>query len=60
MGVVDVCPQKQIDITTASQKIGCKNDPYGNNRYMCLPKEDKSSLVEFCYDGNMGIEEPGK
>lgn len=53
MGVVDVCPPKQID-------IGCKNDTYGNNRYMCLPKEDKSSLVEFCYEGNMGIEEPGK
>lgn len=60
MGVVDVCPRRQIDITTASKKLGCKNDTYGNNKYMCVPKDDKSSLVEICYDGNMGIEEPGK
>lgn len=60
MGVVEVCPKNQVDITTASKKLGCKNDTYGNNRYMCVPKEDKASLFEFCYDGNMGIEEGGK
>lgn len=59
MGVVEVCPKNQVDITTASKKLGCKNDTYGNNRYMCVPKEDKASLFEFCYDGNMGIEEGG-
>lgn len=40
-------------------KLGCDNDKYGNSQYMCLPKKDKTSLVELCFDGVMGIRNKG-
>lgn len=59
MGYVDVCPNTEAGIKTASKRLDCKNDTYNNNQYMCLPNEEKSSLVEFCFPGTMGIELKG-
>lgn len=60
MEYVDACPKTLTEIKRASKKLQCKNDTYGNNQYMCLPNEQKSSLVQFCYEGIMGIELKGK
>uniref|UniRef100_A0A8W8JJA4 AIG1-type G domain-containing protein n=1 Tax=Magallana gigas TaxID=29159 RepID=A0A8W8JJA4_MAGGI len=53
------CPKNQSEVIIASGKLGCGQDKYGNNQYMCLPNKDKSFLVELCYDGVMGIQERG-
>nr|XP_022290155.1 uncharacterized protein LOC111101829 [Crassostrea virginica] len=55
-----VCPKTQEEVKHASNRLGCGNDQYGNNQYMCLPNVEKTSLVEFCHDGIMGIQEEGK
>lgn len=59
MALTSQCPKNETEVYEASKRIGCGVDLYGNNRYMCLPNEKKSSLVEFCFDGFMGIEEKG-
>lgn len=56
---VDACP-KLSEIENASRRFGCGHDKYGTSQYMCTPNKEKTSLVEFCYDGVMGIEEKGK
>lgn len=53
------CPKNKTEVYEASTRIGCGVDDYGNNQYMCIPNEKKSSLVEFCFNGVMGIEEKG-
>lgn len=60
MECVKACPKTLTEIRRASERLNCKNDTYGNNQYMCLPNEKKSSLVQFCYEGIMGIELKGK
>lgn len=60
MALTSQCPKNKTEVYEASKGIGCGVDDYGNNRYMCLPNEKKSSLVEFCFNGVMGIEEKGK
>lgn len=59
MPSVDVCPKNVKDLMTASTSLGCGDDVYGNNQYLCLPNENKTSLVEFCYDSLMGMIEKG-
>lgn len=54
------CPKNQSEVIIASGKLGCGQDKYGNNQYMCLPNKEKSFLVELCYDGVMGIQERGR
>lgn len=55
----DVCPNTEHDILQASKRLGCGNDRYGNNQYMCIPNKEKTSLVEFCFQGVMGIVQKG-
>nr|XP_022290822.1 uncharacterized protein LOC111102406 [Crassostrea virginica] len=57
MARVDVCPQNLNKVIEASEKLGCGDDEYGNNQYLCLPHVNKTSLVEFCYEGIMGRQE---
>lgn len=56
---VSDCPTELTEVVEASQRLECDNDKYGNNQYMCVPNKDKTSLVEFCYDGIMGIQKEG-
>lgn len=60
MPFVATCPSNLTEKLLASDRLGCENDLYGNNRYMCAPNEAKTSLVEICIDGIMGILEEGK
>lgn len=57
--LVDVCPENEHDVLGASRRLGCGNDIYGHNQYMCIPNKEKTSLVEFCFQGVMGIVEKG-
>ena len=59
MARIDSCPENSSTATEASRKLGCANDEYGNNQYLCLPNVNLSSLVEFCYEGIMGLQENG-
>lgn len=55
MSSVAVCPKTLEELMKAANILGCGNDPYGNNQYLCLPNVDKTSLVEFCYGNLMGM-----
>ena len=57
--MADICPQTLKEVKEASQRLGCGKDQYGTNQYMCLPNVEKTSLIEFCHDGVMGIKESG-
>ena len=60
MFTVDACPKNLEDVENASKRLACGKDFYGNNQYMCLPNEEKTSLIEFCEMGYMGIVPKGK
>lgn len=60
MIVVNNCPTNLAEIAKASKRLGCKNDTYGNNQYLCVPDLDKTSMQEFCFDGIMGIHKKSK
>lgn len=59
MAKVSVCPKTSEEIKVASNKLGCGNDRYENNQYLCIPNDDTTSLVQFCDDGEMGLVEEG-
>lgn len=59
MVLVSVCPRSKHDVMQASKRLRCGDDIYGNNQYLCLPNKNKTSLVEFCFQGVMGIVEKG-
>lgn len=60
MAFVNVCPKNEHDVIQASKRLECGFDIYGNNQYMCIPNKEKTSLVEFCFQGVMGIVEKGQ
>lgn len=53
--LVNRCPKNEHDVIQSSKRLGCGNDAHGNNQYLCLPNKSKTSLVEFCFQGLMGI-----
>lgn len=59
MALIQACPENQNEVIEASKKLGCGYDKYGNNQYLCLPNKEKTSLIEFCSDGVMGIRDKG-
>lgn len=59
MALANVCPQNEHEVIQASKRLGCGDDKYGNNQYLCLPNKNKTSLVEFCFQGIMGLVEKG-
>lgn len=59
MFTVNTCPSTWNEVKKASKRLGCGNDMFGKDQYMCLPNTEKTSLIEFCYNGIMGIKEKG-
>lgn len=43
----------------ASKKRGCGYDLFNRSQYICLPNKEKTSLVEICYNEQMGLREKG-
>lgn len=60
MGFVTACPTNETEVFKASTRLGCGNDKYGNNQYVCAPNAAITSLVETCVNGIMGIQPKGK
>lgn len=58
-GVIQ-CPTGASEKYLASTRLGCGSDTYGNDQYICAPNEEKTSLVEQCNEGIMGIIDKGK
>ena len=56
---VSKCPKNLKEVKDASKRLGCGRDKFNKDQYMCTPNEEKTSLVEFCHEGIMGIKEKG-
>lgn len=56
---VDECPTTLKKAKEGNERLKCGLDQYNNSQYMCLPNKEKTSLVEFCYNGIMGAREKG-
>lgn len=56
---VSSCPKTEEEFFQASKRFGCGSDTRGHNTYICIPNQDKTSLVELCYNEGMGIREKG-
>lgn len=54
-----MCPKNQQEVNNASERLGCGSDKYDHKQYFCIPNYKKTSLVEFCFDGVMGIQNKG-
>lgn len=59
MNPVNICPKTTEEVHKSSRKLNCSKDEYGNNQYLCLPNVEKTSLVEFCHTGTMGLQPDG-
>lgn len=59
MARIIACPKNLEDVRNASASLGCGHDSFGNSQYVCLPNTEKSSLIELCYKGLMGLKEKG-
>lgn len=59
MAMVKECPKSLMETEKASKRLQCGVDKNGDNQYICVPNEEKTSLVEFCYDGTMGVNKKG-
>lgn len=57
--LVNECPKNEDETTQASKNLKCEKDEYNNSQYLCLPHVNKTSLVEFCFNGSLGIREQG-
>lgn len=60
MAFPTTCPTSLTEKVLASKRLGCGKDFYENDQYICAPNEAKTSLVEICNNGIMGIIEEGK
>ncbi|XP_062617339.1 uncharacterized protein LOC134279024, partial [Saccostrea cucullata] len=52
---VDSCPHNITEVLESSARLGCGQDKYGNDQYLCVPNTDKTGLIELCYNGTMGL-----
>jgi hypothetical protein len=47
---VSACPQDSSSWKLASNRRNCTQDSSMKNRYICVPNEKQTRLLEFCYD----------
>lgn len=59
MAFVNACPTTKAEVNIAAKRNGCRNGTNGRSSYMCIPNKEKTTLVEFCYNENIGIHEKG-
>lgn len=57
--LVTECPKNENETAQASKNLKCEKDEFNNSQYLCLPHVNKTSLVEFCFNGSLGIREKG-
>jgi hypothetical protein len=54
------CPLDSVAWELASNRINCSRDASMKNRYICVPNQRKTRLLEFCYDEVRPLVQPGK
>ncbi|XP_062615839.1 uncharacterized protein LOC134277529, partial [Saccostrea cucullata] len=47
---VDTCPGNKTEYADSATRLGCGVDENGRSQYVCVPNNNRSSLVEFCYN----------
>ncbi|XP_061177497.1 uncharacterized protein LOC133186291 [Saccostrea echinata] len=47
--VVDSCPLSKENTTEAATRLNCSVDEHGRSQYVCVPNENLTAIVEFCY-----------
>ncbi|XP_062611902.1 uncharacterized protein LOC134273715, partial [Saccostrea cucullata] len=57
--IVSSCPLNKTEYTTSATRLGCGVDENGRSQYVCVPNNERSSLVEFCYQSTVGFYEKG-
>ena len=45
------CPRDETEWQKASKRLNCTSDVWStNNKYHCLPADNLTTLLEFCYN----------
>lgn len=58
---VTSCPKDAANWETAARRRNCSfDDVKPINRYMCVPNQEKTEFLEFCYDQIRPMVQPGK
>ncbi|XP_062620581.1 uncharacterized protein LOC134282149, partial [Saccostrea cucullata] len=57
--VVGSCPVNLTGQNEAASKLKCSVDKFGNGQYLCVPNFKKTTIVEYCYNGTVGLQMPG-
>ncbi|XP_062571010.1 uncharacterized protein LOC134233029 [Saccostrea cucullata] len=57
---VDSCPSANNTWYEAGVRLNCSHDVHNRLQYLCIPNQEKTTLLEFCYDKIMGLYEKGK
>ncbi|XP_062573904.1 uncharacterized protein LOC134235775 [Saccostrea cucullata] len=56
---VDSCPTTNVTWYEAGARLNCSHDFFNRLQYLCIPNQEKTTLLEFCYDKIMGLYEKG-
>ncbi|XP_062591211.1 uncharacterized protein LOC134252719 [Saccostrea cucullata] len=56
---VGSCPVNKTGQNEASSRLKCGVDKFGNSQYVCVPNFKKTAIVEYCYKGIVGLQNPG-
>ncbi|XP_062611095.1 cyclic GMP-binding protein C-like, partial [Saccostrea cucullata] len=54
---VDSCPTTNHTWYEAGARLNCSHDVYNRLQYLCIPNQEKTTLLEFCYDKIIGLYE---
>ncbi|XP_061192256.1 uncharacterized protein LOC133200480 [Saccostrea echinata] len=57
--VVGSCPVNITGQNKAASRLKCGVDKFGNSQYLCVPNFRKTAIVEYCYNGTVGLQMPG-
>ncbi|XP_062614097.1 uncharacterized protein LOC134275821 [Saccostrea cucullata] len=53
------CPINKTGQNKAASRLKCGVDKFGNSQYLCVPNFKKTAIVEYCYKGTVGLQNPG-
>ncbi|XP_061190656.1 uncharacterized protein LOC133198627 isoform X2 [Saccostrea echinata] len=56
---MDSCPTTNFSWYRAGSRLNCSHDANKRLQYLCIPNQEKTALIEFCYDHIMGLFEKG-
>ncbi|XP_062599445.1 uncharacterized protein LOC134260939 [Saccostrea cucullata] len=57
--IVYSCPRNETEFLASATRLSCDVDGNGRYRYVCVPNNERSAIVEFCYNYTSGLYEKG-